>query len=267
VNPLRLVIPLLTVFGCLFASSAWAETLQVPVDAPWWAHLGATTILIVHIAGGAIGILTGWIASASKKGQKLHRISGQTFFVAMFVSYLIAACVAPFLDDGARPNTVAGILALYLLLSGVAAARRRQFKASQAERMGLLVALFTTAIGAWFAFESHQDPAGSLDGSPPEAFAVFIITGCFAIFGEVRVLMRGRLSNAERVKRHLWRMCASFFIASGSFFVGQPQIFPVWFNETPLPDLLSFAPIIIMIYFLVRYGRTPKRFAPAGSLT
>lgn len=237
------------------------------MDAPAWAHLGATTILVLHIAGGAIGILTGWIASASKKGQNLHRISGRTFFVAMFVSYLIAACVAPFLNDDARPNTVAGILALYLLLSGLAAARRRPFRASRAERIGLLVALFITAMGAWFAFESFQGPAGTVDGSPPEAFAVFIITGCFAVFGEVRLLMRGQLSNADRIKRHLWRMCASFFIASGSFFVGQPQVFPVWFNETPLPNLLSFAPIIIMAYFLVRYSRTPKRPAPAGSLT
>ncbi|MEM7020904.1 MAG: hypothetical protein AAF512_26625, partial [Pseudomonadota bacterium] len=76
-----------------------------------------------------------------------------------------------------------------------------------------------------------------------------------AVYGEARVLMKGQLSNADRVKRHLWRMCASFFIASGSFFVGQPQVFPVWFNATPLPDLLAFAPIIIMIYFLVRYSR------------
>ena len=264
---MRLVIPFLTAFTCLFVSSAWAETLQVTDDARWWANSGATMILILHIAGGAIGILTGWIASASRKGQKLHRISGQTFFVAMFVSYLIAACVAPFLNDGARPNTVAGILALYLLFSGVAAARRRQFKASQAERIGLLFALFITAMGAWFAFESFLGPAGNIDGSPPEAFAVFIIMGCFAIIGEVRVLMRGQLSNADRIKRHLWRMCASFFIASGSFFVGQPQVFPVWFNETPLPDLLSFAPIIIMIYFMLRYSRTAKQPEPAGSLT
>jgi uncharacterized membrane protein len=222
---LRPLITLLVVFTSIFAPSARAKTLQVPDDAPWWGSIGAATILILHIAGGAIGILSGWIASASRKGQKLHRISGQTFFVAMFVSYLIAACVAPFLNDGARPNTVAGILALYLLLSGVAAARRRQFKVSQAERIGLLFALFITAMGTWFAFESFQGPVGTVVGSPPEAFAVFIITGCFAILGEVRVLMRGQLSNADRVKRQLWRMCASFFIASGSVFVGQPQVF------------------------------------------
>ncbi|MEM7020575.1 MAG: DUF2306 domain-containing protein, partial [Pseudomonadota bacterium] len=172
---LSIIVPI-----CLFASSALGETLQVPDDAPWWAHFGASTLLILHIAGGAIGILTGWIAVTSRKGQKVHRISGQTFFVAMFISYLIAACVAPFIDAGARPNTVAGILALYLLLSGIAAARRRQFKASHAERIGLCAALFITVMGTWFALESFQSPTGTVDGSPPEAFAVFIITGGFA---------------------------------------------------------------------------------------
>lgn len=238
---------------------AFGETLQVPEHAPLWMHNGATAILILHIAGGVIGILTGWIAIASRKGQRLHRLSGKTFFVAMFVSYLIAACTAPFLESGTRPNTIAGILALYLLLSGISAARRRSFIASYKERFGLFVAFFITFMGGWFAIEGFINATGSVDGTPPQAFLVFIITGCFALYGEIRVLKRGQLSNVERIKRHLWRMCASFFIASASFFVGQPQVFPAWFNDTLLPDMLSFAPIFFTIYFLVRYSKTIQR--------
>ena len=47
----------------------------------------------------------------------------------MFVTYLIGAGVAPFLETGQRPNFVAGVLALYLLTSGVMAAMRRDFRA------------------------------------------------------------------------------------------------------------------------------------------
>jgi len=249
----------------LIAIPAFADTLQVSADAPWYAHFGASAILILHIAGGTIGIVTGYIASFSKKGAKVHRISGQTFFVAMFTSYLIAACVAPFIEVGARPNTLAGILALYLLLSGVSAARRRKFTASMQDRVGVVAAFLITGAGVLFAWLASQSEPDSANETLPEAFAVFIIAGGLALVGEIRVLIRGQLSNTERVKRHLWRMCASFFIASGSFFVGQPQVFPEWFNTTPLPSVLSFAPILIMIYFLVRYGRALRQPATASA--
>lgn len=254
-KPMAIIVILLF----LVTLPAFGETLKVPEHAPWWTHLGATSLLFLHIVGGVIGILTGWVAIASKKGRRLHRLSGQTFFVAMFVSYLIAASVAPFLDSGTRPNTIAGILALYLLLSGVSAAQRRPFKASHKERFGILVAFFVTFMGVWFAIEGLINATGSVDGTPPQAFLIFIITGSFALYGELRVLKHGQLSNVERIKRHLWRMGASFFIASASFFMGQPQVFPARFNETLLPDILSFAPIIFMIYFLMRYSRTSQR--------
>lgn len=258
----RLVAPLLVLSGCLLGSPAWAETLEFSDQAPWWVHLGARAVLLLHIAGGAIGIVSGWIASASAKGRKLHRFSGRTFFFAMLVSYSIAACVAPFLDSGARANTLAALLALYLLFSGVSAARRRRFEASHAERVGLLVAILVTGMAAWFGLEAIQESALPVDGSPPEAFAALIIVGLFAILGEARVLVRGHLSGADRVKRHLWRLCASFFVASGSLFVGQSRIFPDWFNATALPDLLAFAPVIIMAYFLLRRSGAPKAVCP-----
>ena len=105
--------------------------------------------------------------------------------------------MAPFPDAGQRPNIVAGVLALYLQISGVAAAR--------------------------------------------------VSFGSVAAAGEVRVLLLGRLERTARLTRHRWRMCASCFIASGSLFFGQPQVFPAWFNASPVPALLAFAPILVMM--------------------
>lgn len=247
---------------CLCAFPASAETLQVPEDAAWWLHLGAAIILIVHIAGGAIGILTGWVASTAAKGKQLHRLSGRTFVVAMFASYLVAMFVAPFLDHGARPNTVAAVLALYLLVSGVYAARQGEFAATWREKLGLAIAAMITGAGIWFAIIGFHHESGTVDGSPPQAFALFIVTGIAALIDEIRVLVKGTLTRMEMVRRHLWRMSASFFIASASFFVGQPQVFPDWFNATPLPFLLSFSPLILMAWFLFRY-RDRTRLAPS----
>ncbi len=239
----------------LTAASVWGETLQVPAAAPWWAHLGADTILVLHILGGTLGILTGFVAIAVSKGQQLHRVAGKVFFAAMFISYLLAAMVAPFLNSGQRPNSVAALLALYLLFSGVSAARRRTFTASWRERAGLVVAVFVTTMGMWFAATGLQSESGTVDGSPPQAFAIFILTGFAATLGELRVLKQGGLSPRDRQKRHLWRMCMSFFIACGSFFLGQPQVFPGWFNASFLPHLLTLAPLAAMVFFLIRLNR------------
>ncbi len=245
----------------LFVTPAWGDTLQVPDDAPSWVHFGATALLLLHIGGGVVGIVSGAIASTVRKGRKAHKISGRVFFGGMLVAYVIAAVVAPFIASGQRPNFVAGILALYLLLWGVSAAWRRNFQASLWEKVGLAAALFVTAMGGWFAYTAAQSPSGTVDGSPPQAFVVFVVLGLAAVVGEIRVLIRGALSNVERQKRHLWRMCGSFFIAAGSLFFGQPQVFPVWFNESLLPDLLSFAPLFVMIYWLVRLSRTTTKRA------
>ena len=125
---------------------AYANNLQVPADAPLIAHWGATALLVLHIGGGAIGILSGLAVIFTRKGSRLHRRIGAAFFWAMAIAYLIGAGVAPFLDEGQRPNFTAGVLALYLLLSGWAAARGGDRKAGSGEWLGLVVALGIAAM-------------------------------------------------------------------------------------------------------------------------
>jgi hypothetical protein len=243
-----IVLVCVALFG---ADTAYAVTLEVSSDAPGWMHFGATLLLFLHIGGGAVGLIAGTTASLSRKCGVAHRQAGKVFLVSMFMAYLIGAAVAPFLSEGQRPNFVAGILALYLLLTGVMAARRRDFRAGTLEKIGLGIALLITGLGVWFLYTGANSPSGTVDGSPPEAFFVFIIAGSIAAAGEINALVRGRLSQAARKIRHLWRMCFSFFLASGSLFLGQPQVFPEWFNGSILPSLLALAPILIMLVWVV----------------
>jgi hypothetical protein len=236
----------------IFASPASANRLEVQSDAHWFFHLGALALLYLHIAGGAIGIVSGVLASLTVKGSKSHRIAGKVFFWGMLICYLIGALVAPFLDSQQSTNFVAAILALYLLVSGVSAARRRNFTAQTSEKIGLLVATAITLLGAVFMYLSSQSPNGSVDGSPPQAYILFVVAGGLAVLGELQVIYKKRLSNTARIARHLWRMCTSFFIASGSLFFGQAQFFPDWFNESLLPLMLGFFPFLIMLIYLVK---------------
>lgn len=245
------------------AEPAQATRLEVAHDAPVWAHLGAAALLYLHIGGGMIGLVMGALAIASRKGGTLHRTVGRVFFVSMFVTYLIGAGVAPFLTDGQRPNFVAGILALYLLVSGWQTARRRPFVAGRSEYIGLAIALAITGLGLLFMVMGAGSPTGTVDGTPPQAFVIFVIAGALAAAGEIRVIWKGGISGLARIARHLWRMCFSLFIASASLFLGQPQVFPAGFNASPLPALLALAPLVAMAAWLVLVRR--KRFVLRGS--
>lgn len=61
-------------------------------------------------------------------------------------------------------------------------------------------------------------------------------------------------------------MCSSFFLASGSLFLGQPQVFPAWFNASPLPFLLAFAPIMALVYWMAKTRLSARRGGQAEAV-
>ena len=252
---------LLAIAAASLPSVALADVLQAGPGDPAWMHLGANALLWAHIAGGAIGMVTGVVALAARKGQRVHRAAGAVFFMAMVVAYAIGAGVAPFLDTGQRPNFIAGIMALYLLISGALAARRRDAKAGAPEVIGLIIALSITAAGVILMQMGSASPSGTVDGSPPQAFFLFTIAGAFAAAGELHVLVRRQLSNVSRIARHLWRMCFSLFIASGSFFLGQQQVFPEALQDSVLLYAIALSPLPVMLFWLgqVRFDDWRRR--------
>ncbi len=82
------------------------------------------------------------------------------------------------------------------------------------------------------------------------------------------MIRRGGISGNPRIARHLWRMCAALFIATGSFFLGQQKVMPEWMQGSPLLFVPALAPLVLMIFWLIRirftgrYAR-PKRAEPA----
>jgi uncharacterized membrane protein len=218
---------------CLYVlqiNLAFAETLQVDREASILLKWVAALLLYAHIGGGFIGIVAGYTASLAPKGKTLHRKAGKVFYLAMFICYLIGALVAPFLETGQRTNFVAGVLALYLLTSGVSAAQRRNFQAGIGEKIGVVIALTITVLGLYFIYLASNSPTGTIDDSPPQAFVLFVVAGSLAFIGDVRILVGKTLSNVQRTIRHLWRMCFSLFIASGSFFlIGLMRQHCLWF--------------------------------------
>lgn len=250
---LAAVLPL-----AFLTAPAEAERLQVADNDPLWMHIGAAVLLYAHIGGGALGMLSGAAAILSPKGRPFHRAMGRVFFVSMFICYAVGAGVAPFLETGQRPNFVAGVFALYLLITAWRAARIREAQSGWPEYLGLGAALVISGLGALFMYQGAQAPSGTIDGSPPQAFLLFLIAGLAAAAGEVNVILRRGISGAARIGRHLWRMCMSLFIASASFFLGQEQMLPEGMIGSPIQIGAVVFPLLAIPVWLI-LSRIAKR--------
>jgi hypothetical protein len=55
-------------------------------------------------------------------------------------------------------------------------------------------------------------------------FAFVVATESSDYSMDVKVILRGSMTGQQRIGRHLTRMCAAFFLAAGSFFVGQQKV-------------------------------------------
>jgi hypothetical protein len=60
-------------------------------------------------------------------------------------------------------------------------------------------------------------------------------------------------------------MCLAFFITSGLFFLGQQKVLPQPVRGSPMPFVLAFAPIALMLVWLVqvRFSRTRPSDKPS----
>ncbi|MEQ1618985.1 MAG: hypothetical protein ABL883_11665 [Terricaulis sp.] len=246
----------------LGASPAWADRLEVEATAPWWMRLGADMLLYLHIGGGAVGLVSGATALLARKGAKLHRFAGRAFFISMLIMSGIGGVVAPLLND--RLSTVAGLVTFYLIASGWATARRRS-GVGVAEIVGLCVAVAGAASIYTLSWMAWRAPEGTLDGSPPQGFFVFSLVCTIAMIGDLKVVLRRGISGAQRVARHVWRMCFGLFVASGSLFLGQMQMFPEWLRETPILYIAALAPLPFLLFWML-YVRLSRRYNPKPAL-
>jgi hypothetical protein len=203
-------------------------TLHVAPGSSWWLFAAANLILLLHIAGGALGIISGAVALLARKGGRVHRIAGMVFLIAMLIMAAIGAAASPFLPVPSMPNLTAGVLTLYLVATGWVAVKRRDGRVGRFEQWGLGVAAGVVAAGISFILMAVNSPTGTVGKTPPQAFSIFVIIGAIAAAGDLRMILRGGISAAGRISRHLWRLSAALTIASGSFFLGQQRMMPAF---------------------------------------
>lgn len=202
-------------------------------------------LLILHILGGTVSLLSGTVAMAVSKGSRLHHGSGNVFTIAMLTLASSGLCLA--IMKSQRGNMIGSILTFYMITTAWLAGRRRGI--GRLDLAALLVGIGGAAaiitLGVWTLH--HPDK------NAPAAMCFFMATVLsLAAAGDIRMIARGGISGRPRITRHLWRMCFALFIATGSFFLGQQQVFPAFLRGSIFLMVLALLPFPLLIYWLFR---------------
>jgi uncharacterized membrane protein len=222
------------------------------------------TVMAIHIAGGLAALVAGAVAVAVRKGGSVHEKAGTALCVAMFVLGLTASLLSPLKTPPESP--VGGIMVCYFVATAWMAARRRDGAANGIDKVACAFILLTGAAIVMRAYEVSQLPPGTRIAPPGAGGLVVFGLLCLAAgAGDIRFILRRTLSRVQRLTRHLWRMCFAFFIATGSFFLGQQDVLPQAMRGTAIQWMLAFAPFAVMLFWLVRvrYGTIGRVRAPA----
>jgi uncharacterized membrane protein len=207
-------------------------------------------LLIFHICGGTLGLLSGAAAVSFRKGSRRHRIAGKVFVLSMMGMSAAGAYMA-FMKSQTN-NVFGGVLTIYLVATAWTTASRREGTTGIFDWGALLVAL-AMAIGmGTYGFEAANSPTGSKAGVPAGMYFLLGSVALLAAAGDVRMLVRGGVFGVDRLARHLWRMCFGLFIAAASVFIARPRLFPAVLRTTGVLLLLGILPLIVMIFWLLR---------------
>lgn len=207
-------------------------------------------ILVLHIVAGTLGMLSGFVAMALRKGSRRHGLAGDVFVASMLCLSLSGLFLA--IMKSQPGNIIGGTLTFYLVSTAWMIARRKDGETSVLDWGGLLIALGLTAVEITWGVQAAMSPTGLKYDYPPGPYFFMGSVALLATVGDVRMLVSGGVFGRQRIARHLWRMCFAWFIASASIFLARQHLFPVFMRKTGMLMLLSFLPLGLMIFWLVR---------------
>jgi uncharacterized membrane protein len=221
-------------------------------------------LLLLHISAATVGLLSGFMAMAFRKGSGLHAAAGTVFFVSLLTASGAGACLAAFVHSNSA-NLMGSTLTFYLVATAWAAAKRRDGKTGIFDLGALLFALAIGAAGVTWGLEAASGQSGVKDRYPAAFYFVFGSIALLLASSDIRMVVRGGVFGAKRIARHLWRMGLALLFALLSFYPGQGRMFPKWLRETNLlyvPAVLVMGATLFWLYRVSVRKRVPLQSVP-----
>jgi len=214
--------------------------------------MAMTLDLLVHVSGGSVALIAGAVGLISKKGSLLHRQAGKLFVLSMFIMAITGASIAYF--TSVYISVLAGSLSLYLVLSAWITGIRRSAKTRYYEASIFSFGLLVLSLGlylSWRAYHGVTDilPEYTIPAGVYYVFTLFVLLG---VIGDIIVLIKGGASGKYRIARHLWRMCIPLYIAAGSLFDGQRDIFPAALQDSFYLEIPAYLVFLTMLFWLAK---------------
>ena len=216
-------------------------------------------LLSVHIVGASIALVAGVVALSSAKGRTLHRRIGMVFVVAMVT--MCSAAIVLAIVKAQTMNLIAGTLTGYLVITALTTVRRFERRSRVADTGLMIVAcgLGLTTLG--LGVTAFTTPSRTLFGLPPYPFFIFGVIGVLGAVGDWREMRAQGLRGVPRLRRHLWRMCFAFFIATASFFSIRSRVVTV-IPDNLVSPAVQVAPILLVLAALVYWLWRVRKVAP-----
>jgi len=218
-----------------------------------------TPFILIHICAAVIGLLSGFLAMALRKGSNWHGAAGTVFFVSMLIMSAFAVVIAQFMHPVGL-NVVVGLLTFYLVSTAWRMARRREGTATAFDTGAMLFILGVAILGWTYGIQGALSANGRKDTVPAFIYFIFGSIALLCTISDLRMIRRGGAHGRQRILRHLWRMCLALAIATLSFYPGQARQFPKWLRDTNLlytPHVLLIGGIALSRLRM----RKPKRAA------
>jgi hypothetical protein len=197
-------------------------------------------------------MLSGFAAAFLRKGSRQHAISGNVFVVSMLTMAAAGTWLAVMKSQPG--NILGGTLTFYLVATAWATARRRGETGAPGilDWGGFLGISAIAAVEITCGIEAALSSTGLKYDYPPGPYFIMGMVATLAAIGDIRMLLRRGIAGTQRIARHLWRMCFALFIAAGSIFLARQHLFPASMRKTGALYVLSFLPLVLMIFWLIR---------------
>jgi uncharacterized membrane protein len=221
-------------------------------------------ISALHILLGTIGLLAGTAALFAKKGAKNHRRAGNIFFVTMMIVSVVGAFLAYIKSDipfsTALFTSFLGLFTGYLIFTSWITVKHKEGYVGHAEKAALIYILAVAVLALTVGLDASRTDINSINGAqsmPVEVFYFYAGFAAFVAIGDIKIILCKGIYGTQRIARHLWRMCLGFFIAAGTLFIGNPQVFPEYLQQAevlamPVLTFPVLAILVLTVFWLVK---------------